>query len=94
MGKYVFRWEKLNFEHIGNSVHTTEFLALGKIVNIYINYLIFLPRQKTCGMKALQVYKFTFKNDFMLTISCFKLLKILSLSAEPYICNEDVLPIY
>ena len=39
--KYVFHWEKLNFEHIGNSVHTEEFLALGKALHIYINYLMF-----------------------------------------------------
>ena len=31
--KYVLHWEKCNFEHIGNSVHTTEFLALGKTLN-------------------------------------------------------------
>ena len=23
--KYIFQWEKLNFEHLANSVHTTEF---------------------------------------------------------------------
>ena len=34
LAKHVFRWEKLNFEHIGNFVHTIEFLALGKAVNI------------------------------------------------------------
>ena len=26
--KYVFHWEKWNFEHIGNSAHKAEFLAL------------------------------------------------------------------
>ena len=40
-GKNVFRWEELNLEHIGNSVYTTEFLALGKALNIYINYSMF-----------------------------------------------------
>ena len=46
-------------------------------------------------MKALQVYKFTFNNDFMmLKISGFKLLKILSLPVELQICDEDVLSIY
>ena len=27
--RYVFHWEKCNFEHIANSVHTVESLALG-----------------------------------------------------------------
>ena len=44
--KYVFCWEKLNFEHIGNFKHTTEFLALGKNVNIYIKYLMFYPSRQ------------------------------------------------
>ena len=40
--KYGFCWEKLNFEHIGNFVHITEFLTLvGKAVKIYINYMMF-----------------------------------------------------
>ena len=26
-------WEKLNFEHIGNFMHTTEYLALGKALS-------------------------------------------------------------
>ena len=44
--KCVFHWEELNFEHTGNSVHTAEFLALGKALNIYINYsLIHSSRQ-------------------------------------------------
>ena len=30
----------------GNFVHTTEFLALGKAVNIYINYLMFYPSRQ------------------------------------------------
>ena len=46
LAKHVFRWEKLNFEHIGNFLHTTEFLALGKAVNIYINYLMFYPSRQ------------------------------------------------
>ena len=25
--KYVFHWEKLNFEHIGNFLYTTELLS-------------------------------------------------------------------
>ena len=41
--KYFLQWEIYNFEHIGNSVHTTEFLALGKALNIYIDCLMFYP---------------------------------------------------
>ena len=46
LAKHVFRWEKLNFKHFGNFVHTTEFLALGKTVNIYINCLMFYPSKQ------------------------------------------------
>ena len=41
--KYVFQWKKCNFKQIDNSVHTTEFLALGNYLNIYFNYLMFYP---------------------------------------------------
>ena len=34
--KYDIHWEKWNFEHIGNSVHTAEFWVLGKALNVYI----------------------------------------------------------
>ena len=53
--KYVFRWKKLNFEHIGNSAHTTEVSVLGKTQNIYIIFDV-LPKQ-TCELKALQASK-------------------------------------
>ena len=39
--KHVFYWEKQNFEPIGNSAHKTGFLALGKALNIHIDYLMF-----------------------------------------------------
>ena len=35
--KYVFDWEKWNFQPIASSVHTAEFLALRKALNIYID---------------------------------------------------------
>ena len=38
--KYVFHWEKWNFEHIWNFAHTAEILALGQALNIYIEYLM------------------------------------------------------
>ena len=45
---YVFHWEKCSFEHIGNNVHTVEFwlLALGKTLDIYLDYLMFYPRRQ------------------------------------------------
>ena len=62
---YVLLWEKCNFEHIGNSVHTAELLALGKILNIYIDYLMFCSSRKHVKWKHFK-YKFTFKHDFMM----------------------------
>ena len=44
--KCVFHWEERNFEHIGNSVLTADFLALGKALNIYIDSLIFCPSRQ------------------------------------------------
>ena len=37
----IFTFTNMNFEHIVDSVHTTEFSALKKASNIYINCLIF-----------------------------------------------------
>ena len=62
--KYVFYWEKWNFEHIGNSVHNAEFLALGKVLDIYIEYLMFYPSRRHVKWKYFK-YKFTFNKDFM-----------------------------
>ena len=39
--KHVFHRKIRNFEPIGNSEHATEFLTLGKALNIYIDYLMF-----------------------------------------------------
>ena len=38
--KYVFHWKKMNFEDIGNSVYTAEFLALEIDLNNYMDYLV------------------------------------------------------
>ena len=35
-----------NFKLIGNSAHTTEFLALRKALNIYINYFTLYPNRQ------------------------------------------------
>ena len=44
--KPVFHWEELNFEHIRNSVHTAESLALGKVLIIYNSYWMFYPSRQ------------------------------------------------
>ena len=36
LGKYVFHWEKWNFEPIGSFAHTTEFLTIGKALLILL----------------------------------------------------------
>ena len=66
IGKNVFRRKKLNFGLIGNFVPIAERLPLRKALNIYINYLMFYPSWDNVEKKTLQVYKFTFNNDFMM----------------------------
>ena len=44
--KYVFRWEKWNFDSIANSAHTAASLDLGKALNIYIDYFMFYPSRQ------------------------------------------------
>ena len=61
--KYVFYWEKINFETIANSVDTTELLPLGQAFNKNINYLI--SKKATRQMKTLQVQSYIQNNDFM-----------------------------
>ena len=41
--KLIFHWEKWNFEPNGNSVHTTEILALGKalLARIYFKVKVY-----------------------------------------------------
>ena len=46
LGKHVFHWEKWNFEPIANSAHTTEIVVLRKVLNIYIDHLLFYPSRK------------------------------------------------
>ena len=40
--KYVSHWEEWIFKPIGNSAHKAEFLALRKVLNIYIDYIDYL----------------------------------------------------
>ena len=62
--KYVFHWEKWNFEPITNSAHTAEFLALRKVLNKKIDYLMYYPSRQYVQWKQFKC-KFTFNNDFM-----------------------------
>ena len=48
--KICFQLVKKEFKPIGNSARTTEFLTLKRF-----DLLMFLPKQTTCKMKALQV---------------------------------------
>ena len=41
--KYVFHWEKWNFEPIMNSAHTAERLALVKALNKNMDHLLYHP---------------------------------------------------
>ena len=51
--KCIFHWEKWNFERTGNSVHTTEYLALGKtlLVRLYLKVKIYITNLLTVYMK-------------------------------------------
>ena len=53
--KYVFHWEKLNFEHIGNFLYTVELLAWEGSSEYLYQLFNVLPKQTTSEMKALQV---------------------------------------
>ena len=63
--KFVFHCEKCNFEHIGKSVHTAEYLELIMVLNIYIQYLMFYTSRQLVKWKHFK-YKFTFNNYFMM----------------------------
>ena len=49
----IFHWEEWNFEPTTNSAHTTELSVLGKALNTYIDYLMYLLMQ-ICEKKTLQ----------------------------------------
>ena len=52
--KYIFYWEKLNFEHIGNSVHTA---SIGKALKaFFISTTICFTQADNIWNKALQIY--------------------------------------
>ena len=46
IGKNMFSTAKNVILNIGNSVNTMEFLALGKALNTFINYLMFYPSRQ------------------------------------------------
>ena len=60
--KYVLCWEKLNFKSIMNSAHTAELLALRKVLNKNIDYLMYYLSRQHVKWK-LKVY--IQNNDFM-----------------------------
>ena len=62
-GKNIFYAGKIELEHIGNSAHTTEFLASGKALNTYINYLFYLSRKH---VKWKHFNYRSLNNDFMM----------------------------
>ena len=49
--KSIFHFEKQNLKHIGNSVHTTEYLACGKalLAGLYLKVKVYIT-------KSLSVY--------------------------------------
>ena len=53
--KYIFHWEKWNFELIANSAHMAEPFVLGNSLKNLYQLLDVLPKQTTCDMKTLQV---------------------------------------
>ena len=44
--KSIFHFEKQNFEPIGNSVHTTEYLAFGKalLARLYLKVKVYITK--------------------------------------------------
>ena len=60
ISKNVFHWEKLYFEYTGNS---GRILALGKALDIDIDYLMFYPSRKHAKWKQFK-YKLTLNNSF------------------------------
>ena len=44
--KSIFHFEKQNLEHIGNSVHTTEYLAFGKalLARLYLEVKVYITK--------------------------------------------------
>ena len=55
--KSIFHFEKQNLEHIGNSVHTTEYLAFGKalLARLYLTVKVYIT-------KLLSVYIIYYKS--------------------------------
>ena len=60
--KYVFHWEKWDFEPIMNSAHVAELLALVKTMNKNIDYLLYYACRQHVKCKHFKC-KFTFNND-------------------------------
>ena len=55
--KSIFHFEKQNFEPIGNSVHTTEYLAFGKalLARLYLKVKVYIT--KLLSINIYMIYK-------------------------------------
>ena len=62
IGKICFPLTKIEFSTYLEFCAYHRIFALGKAVNIYINYLMFYASRQ--HVKLIQVYKFTFSNGF------------------------------
>ena len=53
--KLIFYWEKWNFEPTGNSVHTTEIVALGKalLARLYLKVKVYTNLQSVHNLLRL-----------------------------------------
>ena len=54
--KWIFQWDKLKFEPIGNSVHTTEYLASGKtlLAKLYLKVKVYTNLLSVHNLLCLQ----------------------------------------
>ena len=90
MEKSIFHFEKQNLEHIGNFVHTTEYLAFGKalLVRLYLKVKVYITT-------SLSVYIIYWKSHALNEVSLldfynfedFSDLKNLHFTFTYYICS-------
>ena len=84
--KYVFHWEKRNFELNANSVLTAELLALRKALYLYIDFLMFYSSRHV-KWKNLK-YKFTFNNEELILLPSERTLSM-HLSARGWLFLQE-----
>ena len=63
--KPIFHFEKQNLEHIGNSVHTTEYLTFGKalLASLYLKVKLYVAKLLSV---CIIYYKFHALNEVVL----------------------------